>query len=151
MQTHVIEATNGINWGKFLLGRMDEEWKLRSGLFDVARESTDDVLGEGAYDEVAGPSYARPGTAPLLRQLGWSPNHLWVLDLQTGEGAYFRPGGKASYDLNKHRIWVCPLFEPFLEWLYGQDLRELHALPTTVELADAPFAMHGYRRDGPDK
>lgn len=75
---------------------------------------------------------------------------MWVLDLQTGEGAFFRPGGYAAADLEKHRVWVCPLFEPFLEWLYRQDLTDLGQLPRLVELPDAEFAMRGYRRAGPD-
>lgn len=133
-----------------MLGRPDTEWQLRSGLYDVARRATDEVLGEGAYDEVNGPSYTNPGTRPLLAQLGWGPEHLWVLDLQTGEGAYFRPGGYAKADLDRHKIWVCPMFEPFLTWLYKQDLSDLDALPAGVELTEdeAPSAMHGYRRGG---
>lgn len=149
IQTHIIEVTNGANWGKFLLGRMDQEWKLRSGLFDVAREVTDDVLGEGSYDDMHAPSYSRPGTRPLLAQLGWGRDHLWVLDLQTGEGAFFRPGGLASADLDRHKIWVCPMFEPFLSWLYQQDLGDITALPRGIELPDAPAALYGYRRSGP--
>ena len=37
-----------------------------------------------------------------------------VTDLQTGEGAIFRPGGLASYDLDKHQLWICVLFKDFL-------------------------------------
>jgi hypothetical protein len=124
MQTKIIEATNRINWGKFLLGRFDSEWERQS--------------------EVDG--------RPLLRSLGWSPAapHLWVLDLQTGEGAYFQaaPYGHAKHDLNKHRIWVCPLFEPFLTWVYVQDLTDLDKLPSMVELPGAESAIYGYRRPG---
>lgn len=149
MKTKIIEASNDFNWGKFLLGRMDEEWKLRSGLFDVARQVTDDVLGDGSYDDMHAPNYARPGTRPLLAQLGWGPEHLWVLDLQTGEGAFFKPGGYAKNDLDKHAIWVCPLFEPFLGWLYQQDLSDLDALPACVTIEARP-ALQGYRRPGPD-
>jgi len=88
----------------------------------------------------------------LLSTRGWSHDHVWVLDLETGEGACFRPGGLAHADLNKHRIWVCPLFEPFLEWLYDQDLTDLTVLPdlVTLTLKEAPFSMFGYRRPGPD-
>jgi hypothetical protein len=86
-----------------------------------------------------------------VRGRGWGDEHIWVLDLQTGEGATFRHGGMASADLNKHRIWVCPMFEPFLAWLYQQDLHELDALPAVINLPDAPAAFHGYRRaGGPD-
>jgi hypothetical protein len=38
------------------------------------------------------------------------------------------------------------MFEPFLTWLYAQDLSDLQALPDYVELPDAPFALAGYRR-----
>ena len=105
---------------------MDEEWSLRTAMYPDMPE----------------------GRMPLLRSLGWGPEFLWVLDLQTGEGAFFKPGGYAKADLDKHQIWVCPLFEPFLGWLYKQDLKDITALPRTVELPFAPFAMHGYRRPG---
>jgi hypothetical protein len=75
-----------------------------------------------------------------------------VFDLQTCEGTAFRPGGRAKYDLDKHKIWVCPLFEPFLEWLYKQPQHDdLTALPDTIDLPDVPFALSGYRRNGPEK
>jgi hypothetical protein len=126
MQTRLIEATQGEggpNWGKFCVARFDSEW--------------------------AQPSSVGIPDSSLLRRCGWGPGHLWVLDCQTGEGAFFKPGGWAAADLNKHRIWVCPLFEPFLDWLYGQDLSDLDALPGVVELPGAPFALSGYRRPGP--
>lgn len=84
---------------------------------------------------------------PLIRSRGWTPKHVLVFDLQTGEGAMFRPGGFAPADLNKHKIWVCPLFQPFLEWLYTQpDPTEPSRF---VDLGDAAFALYGYRREGP--
>src|SRR5260370_36921520 len=122
MQTVFIEATNrkdpsnpGINWGKFLVGRFTlDEWKHRS--------------------EVA----LRPGllgwNISLLEAIGWSEkHHVFVMDLQTGEGAIFRHGGDAQADLEKHQILVCPLFEPFLTWLYKQDLSDLTKLPAQDE------------------
>jgi hypothetical protein len=122
MKTVIVEATNGPrNWGKFLIGRFDSEWERFS---------------EVDPDRV------------LLGRCGWSTKHIVVLDLQTGEGAIFLPGGLAAADLEKHRVWVCPLFEPFLAWLYAQDLNDLDALPKLIDLPDAPFAMHGYRRSG---
>lgn len=133
MRTKVIEAVQSLekpaNWGKFLLGEPDAEWMRKSAV------STD-------------------SPASLLSLIGWTPQHLWVLDLQTGEGAFFRPGGSAQADLDeKHRIWVCPLFGPFLEWLYDR-FREnpeldIDELPDVVELPGAPFAFAGYRRPGP--
>lgn len=136
MQTKFIEATNRIapserygNWGKFAVCRFDpEEWARRAQVPDSAP-----IIG-----------------LSLLQTVGWGPEHVLVLDLQTGEGALFRHGGMASADLKKHRVWVCPLFEPFLAWLYQQDLADLDALPDYVDLADAPFALTGYRRPGRD-
>lgn len=123
MITKFIEATNGpLNWGKFMVGRFDKEWSYKS------------VVDED------GPS--------LLWGRGWTPEHILVVDLQTGEGAMFMPRGFAPADLNKHKIWVCPLFEPFLTWLYVQDLSDLDKLPAHIDLPNAPFDMQGYRRQG---
>lgn len=114
METKIIEVTNGPrNHGKMLVGRWDWEWD---------RASIVSALPQ-----------------PLLGQLGWSRRHIVVFDLQTGEGATFLPGGLAAADLEKHRVWVCPLFEPFLEWLYAQDLTDIQALPAHVDLPAAPF------------
>lgn len=122
MQTKIIEAvsTEG-NHGKFMVGQMTDEW-TRPSMVD-------------GY--------------PLLSGRGWGLRHLWVMDLQTGEGAIFWPGGRAAADLNKHRIWVCPLFEPFLEWFYEQDLSDLNTLPPGVFLEGVPLQLAGYRRQGP--
>lgn len=127
MRTKIVEANNGRgNWGKFLVGQFDDaEWSRRSAL-----------PGE-------------QGQPALLWRLGWSRNEfIFVLDLQTGEGAVFRHGGFAPADLNKHKIWVCPLYEGFLIWLYQQDISDLNKLPDWVDL-DVPFDMSGYRRPGP--
>ncbi len=123
MQTKLIEATDAteFNHGKFLVGRFCTEW-MRTSVID--RRNL------------------------LSSTCGWTPDHIVVLDLQTGEGATFRPGGIARCDLKKHRIWVCPMFEPFLAWLYTQDLTKLDALPDFINLGDVPTAMFGYRRDG---
>ena len=124
MKTMFIEATNGPqNWGKFMLARLEPH-------------------------EMDRPSQVSGGS-PLLRQIGFNPRALFVFDLQTGEGAVFHPGGSAAADLDKHRIWVCPLFEPFLAWLYTQDLSDIGLLPRLIDL-DAPFAFRGYRRGGGD-
>lgn len=124
MKVKFIEVTNqNRNWGKFLLGRFDSEWEYESTI--------------------------APGTK-LLAGRGWTPSHLLILDVQTGEGAIFSPGGSAAHDLNKHKIWVCPMYEPFLEWLYRQDLSDLDKLPAFLDLKDAPFEMYGHRRPGPE-
>jgi hypothetical protein len=131
METKFIEVTNmgarnSGNWGKFLVGRFTpKEWARRSHVTES-------------------PYYS------LLNAVGWTPEHITVIDLQTGEGAIFRAGGYAKADLVKHRVWVCPMFEPFLEWLYKQNLKDLQKLPALINLPDAEFAMSGYRRKGPD-
>ena len=95
----------------------------------------------------------------LLGQRGWSVYDIIVFDLETCEGAAFNPTGLASADLMKHRIWVCPMFEPFLKWLY-KELKSMDPAgwstwfdnsPKLVELPDAPFDMQGYRRPGPKR
>mgnify|MGYP001618161376 CR=1 FL=1 len=129
METKIIEARNAEvgNWGKFMVGRFDiDEWSRTSIL-------------PGADSPL-----------PLLSRVGWGPHHIFVMDLQTGEGAIFRHGGFAPADLTNHAIWVCPLYEPFLTWLYQQDLSDLAHLPDLVDL-DAPFEMSGYRRPGPQE
>jgi hypothetical protein len=124
MNAIFIEVTNGAqNWGKFMLAQFDaQEWARRSAV--------------------------APGQS-LIGGRGWTPEHLLVLDLQTGEGALFKPGGLASADLTKHRIWVCPMFEPFLAWLYEQP--NPMDLPPFIDLPDAEFAFQGYRRPGPQE
>jgi len=84
----------------------------------------------------------------LLNEVGWTEDNIFLLDLQTGEGARFRPGGLASTDLDKHKIWCCPMYEPFLNWLYKQDLTDFSKLPDSLNLPDAEFQYRGYRREG---
>lgn len=131
MNVKIIEVTNGFNWGKFLVGRFDDEWEYKSAI-DTMTGSTGGL------------------SIRLLPTLGWGRDHFLFVDLQTGEGAIFRHGGFAPADLNKHRIWVCPMAEPALVWLYRQDLADFDVLPALVELteAEAPSAMLGYRRSG---
>lgn len=122
MQTKFMEVTNNSrNWGKFLLMKFDNEWEHKSAFTGRS----------------------------LLREVGWDNSNIFVLDLQTGEGARFLPGGLAVADLEKHQIWCCPMYSPFLEWLYKQDLTDLSKLPESLNLPDAEFAMAGYRRKGP--
>jgi len=122
MKQKFVEVTNNEqNWGKFLLLQFDSEWE---------------------YD-----SQMSPGR-PLLQQIGFNPRQIWVLDLQTCEGAAVVPGGSASADLNKHKVWVCPMYEPFLEWLYRQEFDSIEELPGKLNLTDAEFQMGGYRRPG---
>lgn len=126
MKVKIIEASQdikvGFNWGKFLVGQFDSEWQAQS------------VIGHSA----------------VLRECGWGPDHRLVMDLQTGEGAIFRPGpGRSPYhDLQKHQIWVCVLFEDFLTWLYDQDLSDIEQLPSELNLPQAATGLVGYRRVG---
>ncbi len=120
MKTKIIEAfSDAGNWGKFLVGRLE--------------------------DEIGPPSAARH-QARLLASRGWSAKDLIVFDLETGEGAVFSPGGLAAADLEKHRIQVCPLFLPFLEWLYRQDLHDLGSLPERVTLKVPHLELASRRR-----
>jgi hypothetical protein len=56
--------------------------------------------------------------------------------------------GGSLTNANSTLSWVCPLFEPFLEWLYQQDLTRIEELPSHVDLPEAEFQLHGYRRPG---
>jgi len=124
MQTHFIELTNDKkNWGKFLLIRFDNEYEYKSQITNNS----------------------------LLREVGWNPRNIIIFDLQTGEGARFTPPGCAKADLEKHQIWVCPMFEPFLNWLYEQNVTKLTELPSMLNIPSAEFAISGYRRPGPKK
>lgn len=127
MKTFFFDSSQGhSNWGKFMLGQFEaEEWFRPTAL----------PAAEGE---------------PMLFGRGWRPGHLLFVDLQTGEGAILMPGKgcSARADLAKHKVWVCPMAEPFLEWLYEQDLSDLSMLPRYVELPNAPFEMSGYRRAG---
>jgi hypothetical protein len=139
--THLMEAGNDFNHGKFMLCQLEVK--------ELAAHS------------------ALPGYEDkLFFQLGGSRKfngrNFFVIDMQTGEGAAFslRPhsdtptgaAGAAKFELNKHKIWVCPMFEPFLCWLFAQDIAvgtDITKLPRYVHL-DAEASMLGYRRSGPD-
>ena len=76
METKIIEADqDGVFYGKFLVGRLKEEWK-RPALMTGCRS--------------------------LLRQEGWGPEHLLILDLsRPGNGSIFaaRKNGYPTADL----------------------------------------------------
>lgn len=127
MKTQIVEVTNGpMNWGKFLVGHFDTEFQRKPAIPGIDGRLMAD--------------------SSLLVQRGWGRDHFLVLDLETGEGAIFHRPGSPQADLDKHRIWVCPLFEPFLTWLYAQP--SIENLPAHVDLPKAPFALQGYRRPG---
>jgi hypothetical protein len=122
--TKIIEVTQGseFNWGKFMLGQFDVEWLRHSKL---------------------------PGNdlaMPLLAQRGWSPRHMVVLDLETGEGAFFTMSHPRWQLDNKHQVWVCPMMGPFLDWLGEQSFETVEDLPDYVTLDTDESAMAGYRR-----
>jgi hypothetical protein len=122
--TKFIEAVESskFNWGKFMVCQFTPEEMARRSEIDSAR---------------------------LIQARGWGPSHFLVVDLQTGEGAMFpvRSNGLVSHDLNmSHQIWVCPMFEPFLEWLYKQDMSDIDKLPGLVNLGEVETALRGYRR-----
>ena len=129
MKTRIIEASSGVNFGKILLMTFEEnEWEYLSKV--------------------------NPGRR-LLRSIGWHERQFWMLDLQTCEGMVGTVGGYAKADLDKHQVWVCPLFEPTLAYLYHVTalrggLLDIDDLPDVIELSleDAPPAMYGYRRSG---
>lgn len=130
MHCQIVEYTNGFNWGKFIVGQPDEkEWARLSLLPDPSS-----------------------GFTPLLQQIGQGPNDLWILDLQTCEGAMFRPDGNAKADLDKHQIWVCPMYEVFLGWLYShpEHWDDVRTIPSLIEDTSpecmASSGMRGYRR-----
>lgn len=128
MRVRFVEAVNGFNWGKFLVAVWEpEDW---------------------AY-----PGVHPEGYRSLIASQGWTRKHVWVLDLATGEGALFKLGGLASADLDRHRVLVCLLFEPFLAWLYDHYREQpedwFDKLPPDVSLPDAPRGLYGYRRRGP--
>jgi excisionase family DNA binding protein len=123
VKTKIIEAESPQgNWGKFLVGQFDTEWEFES------------AVGVGR---------------PVMGACGWQRAHILVLDLQTGEGGIFLPYGLASADLRKHKVWVCPLFEPFLTWLYTQDLTDVDELPSLIVI-EHDLEWQGYRRPGRD-
>jgi len=124
-----VELTDGFNWGKFMVGTFTkEEWEHRSKV---------------------------DGRRLLSGQCGWSPRHLLVFDLQTGEGAMFLTAGNAKVDLDKHKIWCCPMYEVFLGWLYAhpEHCADIRTLPSLIELDPSETrghnALYGYRRPGP--
>lgn len=126
MISKIIEGLTPGNYGKFLVARFtEEEWAYRS------RHPQCD--------------------APLLRSIGYGPHTMMVFDLQTGEGALFGTNPYAYTDLlDKHRIWVCVVFQAFLMWLGRQDLSDITKLPDVVNLV-AEEHMWGYRRPGPEE
>lgn len=125
MRSKFIEAVHSATWGNH-------------GKFEVTVWDAADFRYRSAVD----------GSRLLGER--WFAEHVKVFDVETGEGAVFLHGGKARADLRKRRIWVCPLFEHFLQWLHDQPKEKVLRLdlPDLVYLPDAPFEQFGYRRPG---
>lgn len=119
MKTKIIEATDGTAYGKFMIGLYDEEWLVRPAINQTIE---DPALHTGM---------------PLLRQEGWGATSFLLQDLSNpGNGSIFRhsAGGDARADVEKKNITVCWLFVETLQWLYGQSIDDLDALPSLVQL-----------------
>lgn len=126
MRTKIVEATQGLNFGKFLVGELDEKEIAHPSSIDVGK-STIRACGFGDVGR-------------------WR----WVMDLQTREGIFVQFGGVAVNDLNKHQVWVCPMFEPTLVKLYEYGSAPVESLPDLIELpADVGGALYGHRRNAP--
>ena len=138
MRTKLVEVTDQacFNFGKFMVAEFDQvEWGRRSI-----------IEAENGFD------------ISLLGRCGWDRNgHIMVFDIQTGEGALFKPGGSPKHDLEKHRVWVCLLFEPFLKWLYKwvEEQRKamdgiiyIDTIPDKLVLPNRNPGLSGYRRAG---
>jgi hypothetical protein len=126
MKVKFIEAnSNNANWGKFMVCQYEPQ--ERGYISPIAE---DNLLRNCAATREEG---------------------VWVMDLATGEGAFFNPSrGNAKYHLNeKHKILVCILYEAFLIWLYEQDLTDIDLLPAVIDV-NVPFAFFVNRRLGKD-
>ncbi len=133
MKTHFIEATqrDDFNWGKFLLCQYEPaDW------------------AHPVHLPISKSLASQPQS--LLRSRMRDPDGIWCLDIETNEGAYLRWGPRMHLDLNdKHQVWVCPMYEPFLEWLGSQhELGDITMLPHFLRLDTDFGAVAGYRRSG---
>ncbi len=122
MKTRIFEATNGAAYGKFLVGRFDEEWRR--------------------FPQVEDENYAGvwPGV-PLLRREGWEADCFLLLDLSNpGVGAIFvhNPHSVAEADVEKLGLSICWLYTDFLKWVYQQKLDEFDQWPSMVKFELLP-------------
>ena len=121
MKTRIIEATSDqIFWSTFLVGVFDMERRYKSCV-------------DGSM---------------VLRS--YSPRDIFILDIQTREGAVFAPHGLADVDIERTAIYTGPLFKAFLHWIRAQ-FREglsLNDLPKHVEVP-LTEAQEAQRQEGP--
>jgi hypothetical protein len=95
-------------------------------------------------------SHITNSMTPALEEFGWTPGHVIVMDLRTGEAAMYLPGdGEAAKAMTEHRIFTSPQFKYFLEWLYEQDVAHLYQQPNVIELPDVTHHLSGWRDIGP--
>lgn len=134
MRRQFIEVSDDMNWGKMELQQLEPS--------DMEVMS---LVKAGAPLLTAIETQRRSSADPLKQVRIW--------DLQTGEGAVFTParGEDPKAQLDQHRVWVCPLFLPFVRWLFRQDCTDITALPRLVEFPEGDVChLQGYRRGGPD-
>ena len=134
MDSRLIEAENGGNWGKFMVGQWthaDLEQRSLVAVGEPLLGRTEGNLRKGQID---------PRRARL------------VFDLQTKKGGLFEPdpAGDSNADLEASGLWVCPLFAPFLAWLYERGQAPVASLPSIFNLPPAQSKLQGYKRPGPD-
>lgn len=92
MKTKFFEGTDECNYGKFIIGQMED-------------------------NELSVPSQIKGHIGPVILDsfLKNSPSKFWILDIQTQEGAFFDLAFDTVPQLTKHGIWVCPMFPLFLQ------------------------------------
>lgn len=88
MKTKFFEGTDQFNYGKFMLGAM-------------------------SLDELNTPCLETTGGVNQF--IHNTESKFWILDLQTKEGAFFDLKFDIIPQLEKHQIWVCPMYPLFLE------------------------------------
>ena len=129
MKTRVFEATDGVGYGKFLVGMFDDEWRYRPKV-------------EGA--DIGGWS--------LLAKEGWREDCFLFLDLSLpGAGAIFvhNPNSLAEADVEETGIKICWLYTDILQWIYRQRLEDLDQWPDVVDLRLPPDALENTKYDRP--
>jgi hypothetical protein len=94
-----------------------------------------------------------PGADPAPAPPRWNTSNILVLDLETKEGLVlpsntYNPLGLLD---DKHDIWVCPMFRPFLVWLCLQEYTSVTELPDFVALPTDESEMFGHRANGRDR
>jgi hypothetical protein len=132
VKSKFLEVTNKANWAKLQLLQWEPSDLARPSLVQKGKVLLNAV-------QVRRGDAADPLTAVFVR------------DLQTQEGCEFYPSPEADCktQLDMHRVWVCPLFYPFVSWLFANYQGDVTSLPDLVELADSKKQEYqGYRRPG---